>query len=389
MKMGKTKRSWIRDVLLVLPDRVAYGDMLLEHGLIKQIEVHSEELCETIARDKMYLIPGMIDLHCDAIEKEVEPRPKTLIPLQLALYELEKKLAAAGVTTMYHALSVGTGLSLRGNELMREMVNTIDRYKKMKTSIRHRLHLRYELTHFEGMPYAEQLIEEGKVDYFSLMNHGPEQGQYKRPGAFEAYVMKNQGVTREEVAGIVEQLKAKQAQLDWSAVHRLVNRVQTMGIKVASHDDDSIEQIDASLELGASVCEFPLNIETAHYARHHQMAVCVGAPNVIRGGSHEHNMSAKEALLSGAANIICSDYAPSLLLSAAFQLAQEGMLLHEAINTVSLNPATALGIDAEFGSIEVGKKADLLLVELKSDYPSIRKTFVNGQIVYSSQPFDL
>lgn len=387
----KAKRRWIRNVNLVLADRVAHGHVLLCNDVIERIVFHDPdvETTEVIEGHSMYLLPGMIDMHCDAIEKEVEPRPKTLIPLQLALYELEKKLAAAGVTTMYHSLSVGTGLSLRGNELMRDMVNTIDRHKKMKSIIRHRLHLRYELTHFEGMPIAEQLIEEGKVDYFSLMNHGPEQGQYKRPGAFEAYVMKNQGITREEVETIVEALLAKQAEIDWDAVHRLVARVKCKGLRVASHDDDSIQQVDASIQLGATVSEFPLNLETAIYATEKNMSVCVGAPNVIRGGSHEHNMSALEALTSGVANIICSDYAPSLLLSAVFKLVPEGIALHEAVKTVSLNPAKALGIHEQYGSIEEGKRADLILVELIDDYPSIRNTIVNGQIVYSSQSFEV
>lgn len=384
------KRRWIRNVRLVLPKRIVHGHVLLGNGVIEHIELDelSDTGIEMIEGHDMYLMPGIIDMHCDAIEKEVEPRPNTLIPLQLALNELEKKLAAAGVTTMYHSLSVGTGLSLRGNELMRNMVDTIERYKQMETLIRHRLHLRYELSHFEGMPIAERLIDAGKVEYFSLMNHGPEQGQYKRPGAFEAYVMKNQGVTREEVVDIVAQLRAKQARIDWRAVRSLVDRVISKGLKVASHDDDSLQQVDDAIKLGATVSEFPLNLETASYAIQNGMSVCVGAPNVIRGGSHEHNMSALAALKSGAANIICSDYAPSLLLPAAFKLVDEGLALHEAINMVTLNPAKALGVDTAYGSIEVGKKADLLLVHCKDDYPSIRKTIVNGQIVYSSQPFE-
>lgn len=384
------KRRWIRNVRLVLPKRIVHGHVLLGNGVIEHIELDelSDTGIEMIEGHDMYLMPGIIDMHCDAIEKEVEPRPNTLIPLQLALNELEKKLAAAGVTTMYHSLSVGTGLSLRGNELMRNMVDTIERYKQMETLIRHRLHLRYELSHFEGMPIAERLIDAGKVEYFSLMNHGPEQGQYKRPGAFEAYVMKNQGVTREEVVDIVAQLRAKQARIDWRAVRSLVDRVISKGLKVASHDDDSLQQVDDAIKLGATVSEFPLNLETASYAIQNGMSVCVGAPNVIRGGSHEHNMSALAALKCGAANIICSDYAPSLLLPAAFKLVDEGLVLHEAINMVTLNPAKALGVDTAYGSIEVGKKADLLLVHCKDDYPSIRKTIVNGQIVYSSQPFE-
>lgn len=384
-----TQGTWIRDVDIVMPDSVLQGHVYIKGNLITKIETdpfkhdgHSQVIDGT----GLLLIPGMIDLHSDAIEKEAEPRPNTIFPLALSLYELEKKLAAAGVTTMYHSLSIGTGLSLRGDELMQEMVNIINTYRTKKTMIRHRIHLRYEVTHFAGLSLAEQLVADNQVDYFSYMNHAPGIGQYNRPGSFESYVMKRQGVDEAEVKQIVEQLMEKQLQIDWERISRLTTLVRDKGLRIASHDDDSPALVDTSRAMGATICEFPLNKETAQYAREQQMAVCVGAPNIIRGKSHDHNLSAMEAIESGLANIICSDYAPSILLAAVFKLVDAGIALHEAVKMVSLNPAVALGIDDQYGAIAVGKKADLILVD-RQDHPSIRATFVDGRLVYQSQRY--
>src|SRR5690554_5891880 len=136
-----------------------------------------------IDAEGMLLVPGLIDMHCDAIEKEVEPRPNTLFPMNLALYEMEKKLAAAGITTMYHSLSLGVGLSLRGDDVMLKLLNQIKEYREQRSMIRHRIHLRYEITHFAGLAIAEKLIKEGNIDYLSYMNHAPGIGQYKSPGS--------------------------------------------------------------------------------------------------------------------------------------------------------------------------------------------------------------
>lgn len=384
--------KWIRDAEIVMSDEVMRGHVYVEDGTIQAIDTNAPFKAAaatdvTVIDGSGYLLmPGMIDLHSDAIEKEAEPRPNTILPLALSLYELEKKLAAAGVTMIYHSLSIGTGLSLRGDHLMQQLVELINQYKQEASLIRHRIHLRYEVTHFAGLDIAEQLVQANKVDYFSYMNHAPGIGQYSRPGSFEAYVMKRQGVDEGEVQTIVDALMEKQTKIDWQRIQALTELVRQQGICIASHDDDSPTLLDTSRAMGATVSEFPLNLETATYARQQQMDVCVGAPNLIRGGSHDQNLSAIDAIKSGAANIICSDYAPSLLLPSIFKLIDEGIALPEAVNMVSLNPAKALGLADQYGSIEVGKNADLLLVD-QQQHPSVRLMLVNGHIVFESQRY--
>ncbi|CAG7629236.1 Alpha-D-ribose 1-methylphosphonate 5-triphosphate diphosphatase [Paenibacillus solanacearum] len=390
-KQGK----WIIDALLVLPDKVMQGSLFIDGSTIANI-VEDKAPHSLINLDKhevidargAFVLPGLIDIHCDAIEKEVQPRPNTLFPMDLALYELEKKLAGNGITTMYQSISLGVGLSLRGDELVVQLIDHIRRYRDQRSMIRHRVHLRYELIHLAGLQLAEELIRAGAVDYMSFMNHGPGQGQYKRPGSFEAYVMKNQGVDKEEVKKIAENALQKQAAIDWEDIRALSQLAHQHRIPIASHDDDSEETIMKALEFGVTVSEFPLNLETAAYAKDKQLYVCVGAPNVVRGGSHDKNMRAIDAIHAGTANIVCSDYLPSSLLAAVFTIAEdERMSLSDAVNMASLNPAKAMGIDRHFGSIEQGKAADLLLVQSIEGYPWIQRTIVDGTTVYLSDFF--
>lgn len=381
------RRRWILNARIVEPYEEKRGNVLIEDGVIRQItdrpivpdRTKGEE---TVDAAGMYLLPGLIDIHCDAIEKEVQPRPNTLFPLDTSFYEIEKKCASAGITTMYHSLSLGVGLSLRGEELVLKLIELIERYPERREMIRNRIHLRYELIHTEGLSLVHRLIDQGVVDYLSFTNHGPGQGQYSRPGSFEAYVMKNQGVDREEARQIAQNAVRMQERIDWTQIKLLAETAAAKGIAIASHDDDSQEQIDKSIHYGATVSEFPLNLKTAAYARAQGMHICVGAPNVVRGRSHDDNMRAMDAFQAGAANILCSDYYPPSLLQAVFHLYREGVSLAEAVRTATLHPARAVRIDDRCGSIELDKAADLLLVELIDGYPFVHRTIVGGEDVY-------
>lgn len=381
----------IRNGWLVLPDEIVKGTIEIESGVITKIIRGDSAVStsgNTIHADGMYVFPGLIDIHSDAIEKEVQPRPNTLFPLDTAFYELEKKLAACGITTMYHSLSLGTGLSVRGEHLLIRLIERIHEHKKKPSMIRHRIHLRYEMLYQHLMSIAETFIHQGMIDYVSYMLHAPGVGQYKREGAFEAYVMKNQGVTREEVDQIVENVKRMMEKIDWARLRRLIQLAKSKQIAIASHDDDSVDKVRQSMENGVDVIEFPLNLETAEYAAQQQLHVCVGAPNIVRGGSHDNNLSAIDAVVAGHANIICSDYYPPSMLHAVFKIAEEGFDLPAAVKMATLHPAEAVGIADRYGSIEPGKAADLLLIEYSGGSPRLRQTIVGGTVVYRSDCFE-
>ncbi|MFF2889080.1 alpha-D-ribose 1-methylphosphonate 5-triphosphate diphosphatase [Paenibacillus sp. NPDC057967] len=384
----------IADGNVVLQDRIIQASIAVENGRIAAIIEEKDKkhwfehwngdaaVLQAVGR---YVMPGMIDIHCDAIEKEVQPRPNTLFPLDMAFLEFERKLPVHGITTMYHSLSLGVGLSLRGDHLLTEMVELIHRYSQQRSMIRNRVHLRYEVTHRDGLPMIERFIEEGKIHYLSFMNHSPGQGQYRKPGSFEAYVMKNQGVSIEEVRQIVDDLMEKQQSVDWNQLRKLSQLAIEKGMAIASHDDDTLEKVDDNRSYGVSVSEFPITMEVAIYGMEQGMSVCVGAPNVVRGGSHDHNLSASEAIRSGAAAILCSDYHPSSMLAALFKLADEHITdLPGAVRMATLHPAEALGASDQLGSIEKGKFADLIVVDRFQGMPWVTDAIVDGVHVYAA-----
>lgn len=390
--MGET--IGIRHGRVVLPEEVVKADIAIVNGKIAAVGEEASRMLEReqaniriVDAEGAYVLPGLVDIHCDAIEKETEPRPNTLFPMDMAFLQFERKLAGHGITTMYHSLSLGVGLSLRGEHLVSEMIGTIRRLSDERSMIRHRVHLRYEVSHLTGFPLAERLIREGQIDYLSLMDHAPGQGQYRRPGAFQRYVMKNQGVDAEECARIVAELQERRTQVDWSKLHQLTALAREHGIAVASHDDDTPEQVDKSIAFGATVSEFPLNMETAVYASGRGMNICVGAPNIVRGGSHDKNLTALEAVRAGAADIVCSDYHPASLLHSLFEMHAKGIPLHQAVGMATLAPATALGRAGELGSIEPGKNADLAIVRTIGEVPVVTHTIVEGAVVSQTQDY--
>ena len=380
------KRLTIRGGSIVRPDGVSKGDLTIEDGVIAEIgEAGGGSATVELDAEGCWVLPGLVDLHCDAIEKEVEPRPNTLFPMEMAFLQFERKLAGHGITTMLHSLSLGVGLSLRGEHLVGEMVELIASLREERAMIRHGVHLRYEVSHLTGFELASRLLSAGLIDYLSLMDHAPGQGQYHRPGAFERYVMKNQGVGVDEVAEIVKELQERRSRVDWSKLKALTARARAAGIAVASHDDDTAEAVGRSLDFGATVSEFPLNLETARFASGRGMGVCVGAPNIVRGGSHDGNLKASEAVREGAADILCSDYHPASLLHAIFCLEAEGIPLAQAVNMATMNPAKALGREAEIGSLETGKRADLIVVGKIRGTPVVRYTIVDGTVVHATR----
>ena len=377
----------IENATVVTPERVLEGASIrIEDGRIMEISTHiNVNGHRRIDAGGMHVLPGFVDLHSDAIEKEIEPRPNAYFPINLALFELDKKLAAAGITTMYHSISFGEqDYGVRANETASDIIKEINRLSSALT-VRTRVHARFEMTSAGAVSYIEELIRANNIHILSLMDHTPGQGQFREVAAYRKYYRERYNIGDDQIDEIVERKKASGASVRTEYVEHIVAMCRERGILVASHDDDSEEKIEAILDLGVGLTEFPINLPTACAAKKRGILVCLGAPNVVRGGSQGKNLSARDAIVAGCGDVICSDYYPMCMVHAVVALHKSGLLdLPTAVNMVTLNPAIAVGIADQTGSIEVGKLADLVLVNISGEVPRIMKTLVGGMEVFST-----
>jgi alpha-D-ribose 1-methylphosphonate 5-triphosphate diphosphatase len=216
------------------------------------------------------------------------------------------------------------------------------------------------------------------------MDHTPGQGQFRDPEDLKKFTIQIYGKKEKDIDEFIDRTLEYQTMIDWQKLRSVSLNAKKKGIRLASHDDDTNDKIETLVNCRGVVSEFPINIETAIYAVQQGLHVCVGAPNIVRGKSHSNNMRAIDAINRNAADIICSDYLPSAMLPAVFSLTKEGISLTHAVKMVTLNPAKALGIDCDIGTLEEGKQADLLIFELHQDYPVVLKTITGGRVVYQA-----
>ncbi|MGA0332393.1 MAG: alpha-D-ribose 1-methylphosphonate 5-triphosphate diphosphatase [Kiritimatiellia bacterium] len=335
----------------------------------------------------LLLAPGFIDLHSDAIEKVIRPRPGGSFPLEVALHELDKQLAGNGVTRMYHCLCFGESET---NELRTAPVaSRIARKLKElapRMLVHNRVHMRYEVSDLKSVPVLHDLIEENAADLLSFMDHTPGQGQFTCLEHFKAYYSQAEHLTQEQAVELAHTRMAQRGKLGDDHLHELADHAHARGLVLASHDDDTREKVDWVHEMGVQISEFPVTMEAATIAAGLGMGVLMGAPNVLRGGSLTGNLSGIDAIREGACSILGSDYAPMTLLHAAFRLARDGILpLDEALRTISTNPARAMGLEQETGSLQEGLAADLVLIDPSDGaVPRIVGTWVNGCRVHAA-----
>ncbi|MDO9046931.1 MAG: alpha-D-ribose 1-methylphosphonate 5-triphosphate diphosphatase [Methylobacter sp.] len=374
----------ITNARLVLTDVIVeHASLLIEDGRIAAINPIDVKAEQTIDLGNRYLLPGLIDLHADALEKDIEPRPNVHFPLEFAIAQADKRNAAAGITTVFHSLSFANAeLGLRNNEMAADIVRAIHAFNG-KGLVDNRVHTRYEITDPTALPILLELLDEDSVHLLSIMDHTPGQGQFKDMRAYQDYLQNSYQKSAAETQALIND-KLAQAEAAQIRVRQLIDHAHGKNVHVASHDDDCLEKVAEIKGLGVHISEFPINLDTARCAIEQGMSTIMGAPNILRGKSQSGSMKAQDAIEHGVATCLCSDYTPASLLTAVFILEQRGVLsLSEAVKLVSLNPAQALGL-SDRGEIAVGKRADLICVDFTGDYPQVRQTWVNGQPVYQA-----
>jgi alpha-D-ribose 1-methylphosphonate 5-triphosphate diphosphatase len=370
-------------------------DVWLSGNTIDAIVPHGErshaQATTVIDVNGGWVAPGLIDLHSDYIEFMAAPRPSVMLDFQLSLRETEKQLIGHGITMMYHSLSLWANdlfeyKPIRDPKNVYKLVDAIHDTHTSKHLLRHRFHARFEIDNVEGTEQLIRLIREQKVHLVSFMDHTPGQGQFRNLEMYRYTLKGYRGALSDaELDGIIATHQNKD-KLTWSKIAEISALAAEYEISIASHDDDTTEKIDLVRSFGTTLSEFPITMEVAEYARLQGMATMAGAPNVLLGGSHSGNLNAAEAIKKQAIDILCSDYFPAGLLNAVFKMHhQHGLELHDAFKLVTINPARAVGIDREFGSVASGKRADLIVLEqLDGHYPVVTNVLVDGKIVQTT-----
>ncbi len=366
---------------IVLADRVLDGSLVVRGGRIAEFS-EGPSAGEDFGGD--YLIPGLVELHTDHLENHYRPRPGVRWNAVAAVQAHDAQIAASGITTVFDALRVG--LDEQSEMTADDMGRLADAIRASVAGDRlradHFIHLRCEVSAPDCHETFERFRDGGQVRIVSLMDHSPGQRQFASLDAYRTYY---QGKLKMSDADL-DAFSARR--MSQSAIHAEPNRAaisafcRAEGIMLASHDDATADHVARAREQGIRVAEFPTTLEAADASRHAGMSVLMGAPNIVRGGSHSGNVSARTLVEAGLLDILSSDYIPFSLLHAAFTLGEaiDGITLPEAMALVSRHPAEAAGL-TDRGEIAPGKRADLVRVAVEDGVPIVRAVWREGRRV--------
>ncbi len=372
--------SMFENARIVLPNQEIHGWLAVSSG---KIEAFGEGPAPGAAIDLGgdLLIPGLVELHTDHLESHLKPRPKVDWPRRAAIIAYDFQLAASGITTVFDSLRVGNDADYAParHEVPGLMAEIAQARQDRLLRVAHRTHLRCEICAEDVIDGARAVMDSHRVDLISLMDHTPGARQFVSIDAWKTYYGGKSGLA----AGQLDDLMARKHELyaaNYKA-HRdaLVGLARERGVAIASHDDATPEHVRESAGDRVVVAEFPTTVEAACLSHEAGIAVLMGAPNVVRGGSHSGNVAAEALAREGVLDILSSDYVPASLLMGAFDLARriKGYGLPRAICAVSLNPARAAGI-LDRGAIAAGQAADLVRVRVAGDYPAVREVYRDG-----------
>jgi alpha-D-ribose 1-methylphosphonate 5-triphosphate diphosphatase len=370
---------------------VFIGTVVLRDGLISEVDDRVSQLPQAQNLNGDYLLPGLVELHTDNLEKHLSPRPGVDWPSASAVMSHDAQIIAAGITTVFDALSIGD-VNPKGKRMQQlpGMVEAIAQANAANmTRAEHRLHLRCEVCHPDTLSVFRDLVEQPLVQLVSTMDHSPGQRQFALESKYREYYMGKYHLSSEQMdAFIVEQVANSKTYSDRYR-RAIVDICLERGLSVASHDDATLAHVEESAAYGMTIAEFPTTLEAAQGCRRLGMSVLMGAPNIVRGGSHSGNIAAARLAEEGLLDILSSDYYPASLLQAAFTLGAQldaanesrGAGLARAVSTVSLAPARSAGL-YDRGEIRVGLRADLIHARAVGTLPIIEQVWRQAKRVF-------
>jgi alpha-D-ribose 1-methylphosphonate 5-triphosphate diphosphatase len=368
---------------VVLPRETLFGSVCVRDGVIADIEAGLSNAPGALDLDGDWLLPGLVELHTDNLERHVTPRPKVSFPMQGAVQAHDAEVASAGITTVFDAIGVGDpygdGFRARDQSTLLDVLDRLEAAGVLRAD--HLIHVRCELPAPNARDLFEPFATHRRLKLVSLMDHTPGQRQWTDIDHARVFYTGRKGWSDSKFDEEVRLAPQRQAQ------HAEPNRAwftafaHQHGVALATHDDTTVAHVDEAHALGASMSEFPTTLAAARRAKELGLSTVAGAPNVIRGGSHSGNVSALELAQAGVLDALSSDYVPSSLLQAAWRLARDGGFgLPEAVAVVSRNPARAAGL-TDRGDIAIGQRADLIRVRTLDELPMVREVYVRGRRV--------
>lgn len=359
------------------------GSVRVVDGRIAAIDAGTSSLPGAVDLNGDWLLPGLVEVHTDNLERHVMPRPKVTFPMRAAVQAHDGELAAAGITTVLDAIGVGDpygdGFRSRDQSALLGVLDQLEAAGALRSQ--HFIHVRCELPAPNAQALFEPFAGHARLRLISLMDHTPGQRQWTDVEQARVYYTGKKGWSDaqfDEEVRIAPQRQAQHAQPNraWFA-----DFARTHGVALATHDDTTLEHVEEAKALGASMSEFPTTLAAARHAHAHGLKTIAGAPNIVRGGSHSGNVAAATLAREGVLDGLSSDYVPGSLLQAAWLLQRDaGFSLPEALQVVARGPAQAAGLH-DRGEIAIGQRGDLLRVREVEAHPVVREVFVAGRRV--------
>ncbi|MFV1442894.1 MULTISPECIES: alpha-D-ribose 1-methylphosphonate 5-triphosphate diphosphatase [unclassified Phaeobacter] len=378
-----TEPMILANATLVLPGETRTGSVTLKDGQIVDIADGASVPNGAIDLEGDFLCPGLIELHTDNLERHIQPRPKVDWPHAAAIIAHDAELAGTGITTVFDAMRVGSikAAESRYGAYARSLASELLELRDQAAlKISHFLHLRAEVCSETLVQELNDFGEEDRVGLVSLMDHTPGQRQFRDMSKLEAYVKGKHGFDDEGFQAHVAGLK--QMRETYGDLHEVeaVNAARRFGAVLASHDDTTADQVAVSAGHGIHLAEFPTTVEAAQACHAHGIKVMMGAPNLIRGGSHSGNVAAKELAELELLDVLSSDYVPAALLLAAAQLGDIWGDMSRGLATVTSAPADAVNL-TDRGRIDIGKRADLIRFRMRAGVPALSSVWSQGNRV--------
>ncbi len=372
----------IKNARIIAADEEFTGSVLIEDGLIQSVDRGNTSAlgAEDWAGD--WLMPGLVELHTDNLEKHLSPRPGVLWNPHAAMVVHDAQCAAAGITTVLDSVVIGD-LEEGGARSQTQHTSIAALHQCSEEGlmrVAHFLHLRCEVSAPNILDVFHQYVGDSLLRLVSVMDHTPGQRQWRDLKSYRRYTERNGSYSNDAFEAMIVQRKADQQVFALPNRQVIVKAIKALGIPLASHDDTLLSDVELAVEEGVGLSEFPTTVAAAQAARDAGMAIIMGGPNMVKGGSHSGNVSAAELAECDLLDIFSSDYVPSSLLMATFMLSNlENWTLSKAVRTVTYNPARAIGL-RDRGGVEVGQRADLLRVRMnRVGMPQVLETLLNGK----------